>query len=270
MKVTLLGCPRNPLKEIWTQARGCYSKHDFATLYSEKYPGDEKALPFVLDRLQEEHWSITRGVWFKFSLAEVSRSCSHQLVRHVVGVAWEQQSARYCKIDVTNSDWHITPKSIASSVNWHDYESCMRISALMYEKLIANGIPAEDARFVLPHAHKTNLIGTFSFEALSNFLGQRLCTLAQWEIRDVAKQMRHEVVQRFPWSKDIFTIKCMPHRQCWELRGKGCPLAHTKGGNVLWMHDERVKQGMKDLLRELKNDTTKSDDNGIHTTGRAN
>ena len=47
----------------------------------------------------------------------------------------------------------------------------------------------EDARFVLPNACDTKMIVTMNARSLQNFFTHRCCNRAQWEIREVAKQM---------------------------------------------------------------------------------
>ena len=47
----------------------------------------------------------------------------------------------------------------------------------------------EDARFVLPNACDTKMIVTMNARSLHNFFRHRCCNRAQWEIRDLARQM---------------------------------------------------------------------------------
>ena len=49
---------------------------------------------------------------------------------------------------------------------------------------------AEDARFIFPNAMQTNLIMTVNLRQLIHMSGLRLCTMAQWEIRQLFKQIR--------------------------------------------------------------------------------
>ena len=56
----------------------------------------------------------------------------------------------------------------------------------------------EDARFILPNACTTKIICTFNARSLYNFFEHRCCNRAQWEIRDVARQMLILVKQVAP------------------------------------------------------------------------
>jgi thymidylate synthase (FAD) len=234
MRVKLVSHTPDPLTSIYAQARMTTTRGDFEEIYNNSASTARK-VQLVTDTLNSGHWSVSRGVTFTFSIAGVSRACGNQLVRHVQGVSWEQQSQRYKKVD-TDSDWHITPPAIAANPEAAlEYERSMREAADAYARLLALGIPGEDARMVLPNAARTNLVSTWSFEAMRNFLGQRLCTRAQWEIREVAKHMRKEVVGRFPWAAPFLTIKCIPLGLCVEHNPGDCPLLDKNGGRIRWL-----------------------------------
>lgn len=73
-----------------------------------------------------------------------------------------------------------------------------------YFRLLAEGVPREDARYVIPGAVKTRLIVTMNArELLEVFLPLRMCTRAQWEIRMVAWQMWRELM-RSPDDARVF------------------------------------------------------------------
>ena len=233
MRVKLVAFTPDPLTQIYAQARMTTTKGDFEEIYHNN-ASLERKIQLVSDTLESGHWSVSRGVSFTFSIAGVSRACSHQLVLHVQGVSWEQQSQRYKQID-TASDWHVLPPSIAANpVALEVYQQSMLEAGVAYQKLLELGIAGEDARMVLPNAARTNLVSTWSFEALKNFLGQRLCTRAQWEIREVAKVMRKEVVTALPWSGKFMTIKCIPSGICTEFNPGNCALLSSNGGKIAW------------------------------------
>jgi thymidylate synthase (FAD) len=58
-----------------------------------------------------------------------------------------------------------------------------------YHELQAHGVPNEDARMVLPNACATSLYMSCNLRELIHMANERLCTRAQWEIRDLVKQM---------------------------------------------------------------------------------
>jgi thymidylate synthase (FAD) len=65
----------------------------------------------------------------------------------------------------------------------------MKSAAGLYEEMVKSGIPAEDARFVLPNATETKILITMNARELHHFFALRLCRRAQWEIREMARRM---------------------------------------------------------------------------------
>ena len=138
------------------------------------------------------------GVTMKFMLEAVTRSFTHQLVRQRVGAYYVQESLRFAvkrglakevalPPSIITQDAadegivHPVPGTEASDI-WHS--TVARIEQA-YDQLIAAGIPAEDARGILPHAVTTRVIYHTNLRALFNEAGKRLCTQAQFEWRNV-------------------------------------------------------------------------------------
>ncbi len=117
----------------------------------------------------------------------VSRACSHQLVRHRVA-SFSQQSQRYVSHDQPFEA--VTPDSIREQQPLAErFDAHMQASHELYRDLLAAGVPAEDARFVLPNAAATKLVMTMNARELRHFFVLRCCRRAQWEIRAMAKEM---------------------------------------------------------------------------------
>jgi thymidylate synthase (FAD) len=55
--------------------------------------------------------------------------------------------------------------------------------------MMAAGVPAEDARYILPNATGTKIMVTMNARELLHFFRLRCCERAQWEIRDLAVEM---------------------------------------------------------------------------------
>jgi thymidylate synthase (FAD) len=87
-----------------------------------------------------------------------------------------------------------------------------RIAGL-YDRMVSAGVPAEDARFVIPNASNTNFKITVNFLEFLHIADLRLCTRAQWEFRKVVALMRAEVMRRFPELAHYLQPKCGEGRQ---------------------------------------------------------
>src|SRR5437879_13585021 len=79
-----------------------------------------------------------------------------------------------------------------------EFEKVMSEITRVYREAVAAGIPAEDARFVLPNAAPTNFQIMVNFAELLHIADLRLCTRAQWEIRQMIAKMRAELMKRIP------------------------------------------------------------------------
>jgi thymidylate synthase (FAD) len=69
------------------------------------------------------------------------------------------------------------------------YNGIMASISTLYADMKKQGIPTEDARYILPNATHTNLVVTMNARELLHFFSKRCCTRAQWEIRDLASRM---------------------------------------------------------------------------------
>ncbi len=143
---------------------------------------------FIKMAINLGHESVLEHAVITFDVSEVSRSCTHQLVRHRVA-SYSQQSQRHVKIN-TETEWYITPPIVKENNKVNDlYKLYMEQIATHYNNLLNLGIPEEDARFILPNACKSNIVVTMNCRELRHFFKLRCDPDAQWEIRVVAKEM---------------------------------------------------------------------------------
>jgi thymidylate synthase (FAD) len=126
---------------------------------------------------------VFEHIYYTFKIEGISRACSHQLVRHR-HCSFTQRSQRYCSEDGFGI---IVPHSVEGKGT--NYEKLMFQIEANYNELCASGIPNEDARYVLPNACATELYLSCNLRELIHIANERLCTRAQWEIREVVKQM---------------------------------------------------------------------------------
>ncbi|MCP3176543.1 MAG: FAD-dependent thymidylate synthase [Desulfuromonadales bacterium] len=184
MLVQLLTHTPEPEQVVAAAARLCYSASSVAELM-EKSRHDRDGL--LRKILSLGHFSVLEHVSFTFGVEGISRACSHQLVRHRLA-SYSQQSQRYVSQEKRFDA--VTPATIAANP-----ELCQRYEALLAEthqvycELLAAGIPAEDARFVLPNAAETKIVLTMNARELLHFFELRCCRRAQWEIRLMAIDM---------------------------------------------------------------------------------
>ena len=184
LKIELLTHTQNPEKIIASAAKLCYSSSDIETLMNGLTT--EKIETFIKKLTDLGHQSPLEHCSFTFGIEGVSRALSHQLVRHRIA-SYSQKSQRYVKEG--QFEYIIPPSILENQLCANAFEDFMKNAQWTYDFLISNGIPTEDARFVLPNACETKLIMTMNIRSLLHFFDERCCERAQWEIRQMADMM---------------------------------------------------------------------------------
>ncbi|MDR1954545.1 MAG: FAD-dependent thymidylate synthase [Candidatus Methanoplasma sp.] len=180
MNVRLLAYTPNADAICAAAGRSCYSERPSADLLGMRNP--EEALGKIVGM---GHHSVVEHAVFTFSVDGVSRALTHQLVRHRIA-SYSQQSQRYVSL---KDPTYVVPETIrADPSSLELYEEMMRKIWDAYGKL-AETIPAEDARYVLPNGCTTNITMTMNARELFHFFSLRCCERAQWEIRELAERM---------------------------------------------------------------------------------
>jgi len=145
---------------------------------------------------------------FVFSIAGITRIVTHQVVRNRIGATYSQQ----CSGD---KDWRhhdvLVPRSLYNNKDLYEKFKKNVIGAKMLyaEMLDTMEIPILDARRVLPHCLETFIYVKFNLVTLISFIQKRDCTQTQEpEMVIVARQMRDEVLKKFPFLEKLLENKC--------------------------------------------------------------
>lgn len=226
MNVNLVSYTPNPDQVCEMACRTCTSADcpDIITAVNKT-----NALRKALD---SGHESVAEHAVFTFQIEGISRACSHQLVRHRLA-SYSQQSQRY----VTNDEHsYVIPDKVVEcdKITWNpifkDYMNDSMEDIFMdimdmcydfYDFMIDNGIPMEDARYILPNACCTNITVTMNARELRHFLKLRLCNRAQWEIHELAVRMLACVIDIAPVLFEGVGPKCKMEGKCTEIKGCG-------------------------------------------------
>jgi thymidylate synthase (FAD) len=258
MRATLLFPTREIAQQyylplIYTACRTCYSELEPQDIFDRATTGQvatDKQQDLIRRVIESGHGSTIEHIVFTFAISGVTRTLSHQLVRHRAGVAFDQQSQRYLNYKRPS---YMVPGSLADAPEeMRDrFTAEMDESLAFYGEMLEAGIPGEDARFVMPNATRTNLIMTANLRALIHMSGLRLCTMAQWEIRRLFQLIRHEVFAVSPFLGSFLAPKCVPLGYCDEDRNRDehCPIRPHKD-NVLAAWAEK-KAAAKAAGRDL-------------------
>lgn len=157
------------------------------------------------------HFSVLEHAVFNFHIWGVSRSLTHELVRHRIS-SYSQISQRY--VDSSDCAFVVPPAlqdlQKINPIAYVWWEEHMRKSQNLYahltEVLGEMYVDIEDktekrkkarqaARSVLPNATETKIFVTMNGRSLRHFLSMRASAAADLEIRDLAVQM-YKIMKR--------------------------------------------------------------------------
>lgn len=156
---------------------------------------DEERRYYLAQVLKTRLQAPFEFVKFHFMIEGVTRAFTHQMVRQRTAV-YAQESLRFAvKEDMPTA----LPPSLADTEH-HDitdrteygsapqaqrdiWDDAVDAARAGYLSLVDAGMPAEDARGLLPHATLTRLHYSTDLRALLDHAGNRLCTQAQFEWR---------------------------------------------------------------------------------------
>ncbi len=184
MHVELLYHTPDPERAVATAARLCYAPVGAAELMETL---SQDKIEHVLDTvISSGHLSTLEHASYTFAIDGVSRAMTHQLVRHRLA-SYNQQSQRYVTFDAEPS--FVCPQSVADAGASELFDEAVDAAFASYRKLVEAGVPAEDARYLLPNACESKIVVTMNIRELLHFFSLRCCNRAQWEIRAVACEM---------------------------------------------------------------------------------
>ena len=195
MQVELLYHTPDPERAVATAARLCYAPVGALELMESL---SEEGIVKVLTTIMESgHLSTLEHASYTFAIDGVSRALTHQLVRHRLA-SFNQQSQRYVRfaegLDV------VKPASIQENAEASKlFDEMIEKTVEAYQAFLDAGIPAEDARYILPNAAETKIVVTMNIRELLHFFNLRCCNRAQWEIRDLAWRMLELVKPTAPF-----------------------------------------------------------------------
>ena len=168
--------------------------------FAKPRPGGNAA--YLHHILEVGHGSVLEHAVFNLVITGVSRSFTHELVRHRAGFGYSQLSQRY--VDESTADF-IEPDAIADDPKLHaiwlaaiqkSHEAyCTLVEGLMgkfadvEDKTLRRKMARQAARSVLPNATETKIFVTANARALRHFIEMRCNEYAEVEIRKVATEM---------------------------------------------------------------------------------
>jgi len=154
------------------------------------------------------HGSVLEHAVWNLLFTGVSRTLTHELIRHRAGMGYSQLSQRYVDESVAE---YVEPDVIAADPEMHalwldtvrqSHQAYMKLAALLTERMkdesdrtARRKAARQAARSVLPNATETKIFVTANARALRHFLEQRGSRHAEPEIRKLTNKLL-DVLQR--------------------------------------------------------------------------
>jgi len=187
MNVKLLSITQNPEQHIEFCGRVAYQSFD-----KIKEGSTER---FIKMLVKNQHFSVFEHASATFLISDVSRACSHQLIRHRLA-SYTQKSQRYVNEE---SFSYVIPESIKNDGRALEiYLHSMELLDQYYKYLYELKIPKEDCRFLLPNACTTELVMTANFREWRYVVQLRSEKAAQWEIRELVNKILEILKEQAP------------------------------------------------------------------------
>lgn len=165
-----------------------------------------------------------------FKLENVSRSLQQQLTRHRVGFSYSIQSLRCVDLPNFATDGKYYNPFEEGTEQYNKYHTKMLKIQEEYKQALADGVPTQDARGLLP----MNIYSTITFSctprAFFGMINKRMCLKTQGEFREVAQLMANEVYEKID-----------PRLKKWI--GKPCELSNYKYCMMKGENQQQVNEG---------------------------
>ena len=211
LKVELIGYTSDPEQNVVAAIRQCYASVGAKEL--KEKTTDEVKRRLIKQVISSGHTSTLEHASFTFAIDGVSRVTEIHLIRHRIA-SFSIQSGRYVKRG--DAAYRVPPK-VKNLKDKKLYEKCLKHfdnTQELYNELIESGIPAEDARYFQPQSVQVKIVMTMNARELLHFFTVRLCTRAQWEVQEVARQMLSLVKEVAPIIFENAGPPCVSQKLC--------------------------------------------------------
>ena len=132
-----------------------------------------------------------------------NRAIANELVRHR-HCAFTQESTRYCQYDdltVIRPNWMDFSLVISNSVV-HKYTEYLSEVQSLYDHMINSGIPAEQARGILPLDTATTLVMTANLREWISVFKLRCDAASHPQMIELMSGIKKEFIERLPWLEE--------------------------------------------------------------------
>jgi thymidylate synthase (FAD) len=189
--------------------------------FARPRPGGNAA--YVNHILEVGHGSVLEHAVWNFVFTGISRTLTHELIRHRAGMGYSQLSQRYVDESVAE---YVEPDCIADDPESHEiwqeavgqaHQAYVKLVEKLNErfkeesdKTLRRKLARQAARSVLPNATETKIFVTANARALRHFIEMRGSRHAEVEIRKLAVQVLRLMQQEAPNLFGDYQLQPLP------------------------------------------------------------
>ena len=156
------------------------------------------------------HTSLLEHITTTWLIKDVSRSFLAQITRH--------RMASYTSASQHYQDYRDYPNIVDKSMDNSLTDNQFVAIDAAYVEHINKGVPAQEARQILPNAKAVNILWTINVRSLINFLNLRLCYRNVNEMRIFANKVHDKCMLWWPEVFDHIGPDCMMLGKCRQGR----------------------------------------------------
>jgi len=198
MQVELMSITPNAEDVIEKACRTCY-------LSFHRYDPPRSTEELIKKVIRKGHHSVLEHATATFRIKGGSRVFTHEMVRHRL-MSPSQESQRYVEYGKTKEYEFVIPPIVENSRFKDGFEKKALELEELYSDMVKEGIPKEDARYILPNATVSEIVISANFRELRHIFEVRCHPRAHWEIREICLEMLRIMKTKAPivfWDFEI-------------------------------------------------------------------
>ena len=198
MKIELMSITPNAEDVIEKACRTCY-------LSFHRYDPPKSTQELIKKVIRKGHHSVLEHATATFRIKGSSRVFTHEMVRHRL-MSPSQESQRYVEYGKTKEYEFVIPPSVEQTRFKDNFKEKALELEKLYSDMVKEGVPKEDARYILPNATVSEIVISANYRELRHIFEVRCHPRAHWEIREVCLEMLKIMKDKAPivfWDFEI-------------------------------------------------------------------
>ena len=198
MKIELMSITPDAEDVIEKACRTCY-------LSFHRYDPPKSTQELIKKVIRKGHHSVLEHATATFRIKGGSRVFTHEMVRHRL-MSPSQESQRYVEYGKTKEYEFVIPDTVEQTRFKDNFKEKALEMEKLYSDMVKEGVPKEDARYILPNATVSEIVVSANYRELRHIFEVRCHPRAHWEIREICLEMLKIMKEKAPivfWDFEI-------------------------------------------------------------------